>query len=122
MWADLGGDGRASAAPGGSEAPGSCSLSESPRSQPPLAGMEGGWLRELLEVLLMLLKLMVEVVKALDHQHRCQHNHQSSRGRYQDSLKVMRGCHSILLVVAGTDLCLSGQDSSSYSRPPGIPS
>ena len=80
----LGEVGRASAAPGGSQVRGSCSQSGSPRSPPPLARMEVSLLREVVEVVLLLLSWLmeVEVVEMLDHQHRCRHSHQNSRGRY----------------------------------------
>ena len=81
MSAVLGEVGRASAAPGGSQVRGSCSQSGSPRSPTPLARMEVSLLREVVEVLLLLL-MVVEVVEVLDHQHRCRHSHQNSRGRY----------------------------------------
>ena len=86
MSAVLGEVGRASAAPGGAQVRGSCSQSGSPRSPAPLARMEVSLLREVVEVVLLLLLLLwlmeVEVVEVLDHQHRCRHTHQNSRGRY----------------------------------------
>ena len=80
MSAVLGEVGRALGAPGGSQVRGSCSQSGSPRSPAPLARMEVSLLREVVEVLLLLME--VEVVEVLDHQHRCRHSHQNSRGRY----------------------------------------
>ena len=62
MLAVLEEDGKVWAAPAGSQVRGSCSQSTSPRSPPPLAGMEVLLLMEVLELLLLLLLRVEEEV------------------------------------------------------------
>ena len=57
MLAVLEEDGKVWAAPGVSQVRGSCSRSVSPRSPPPLAGMEVFLLMEVLELLLLLMEV-----------------------------------------------------------------